>query len=57
MAEVKWTIIFLHLLGNPVMSLPSEGTFATRKACMERVAILNRKEIGLWYHACVEVSA
>ncbi len=52
---MKWAIVFLHVLGNPVMGIASEGEFATRDACERRVEALNRRERGTWYYACREI--
>lgn len=50
----RYVIVFLHVLGNPSMEIRTEGVFTNRAACERRVAVLNRRERGAWYHACAE---
>lgn len=51
----RYVIVFLHVLGGAPMEIRSEGVFTDRAACERRVAALNRRERGAWYHACAEV--
>ena len=51
----RYVIVFLHVLGGAPMEIRSEGVFADRASCERRVEVMNRRERGQWYHACVEV--
>lgn len=50
-----WIVVFVHVLGGSPMHVASEGAFADRLSCERRVAVLNQRERGQWYHACAEV--